>query len=675
MAATILVVDDEAGNCDLIRVELEADGHEVTTADGSAAAAEAIARTEFDVVITDLRMPGLSGVDVLRLARQRSADTQVVVMTGFADLATAIECIGGGAFEFLQKPFDMNVMRETVRRALEHREQLGAAELHRLGQAVIATRDPGRLPEAIVDAAVRAVGADDVSLMVPGADGRLVVLFARGLPLEHHLATVGLDERVAGRVAATGEPALLGRGLADDPRFADLQSHGRVRSSIVYPVLVGQRVLGVLNMNRVEDERPFTRRDLARAGLLAAAVALALENARLLQAAASTERLVAAGQLAASIVHEINNPVACVQASLDGLGLALEAPGFEHAARAAGGEALLERSRLDLADARAGVARVREIVADMKAMAHGDDARRERLDLADVVASALRLSRAELQARAQVQASSSAGCFVLGHAGRLSQVFVNLLLNACQAFGERPAATNRIWVVLTPVGDSVEARVSDNGPGIQPQDLHRVFDPLFTTKAASSGTGLGLSISREIVVGHGGHLRVEGRQGEGATFVVTLPRAAEVEAPPPAPTATPPGPRAPGRALRLLFIDDDAGLLRTYARFFAPLGEVVTVDGGEQALELLAARPDFDVVACDVNLPGIDGPELYRRAIARAPSLANAFLFLTGGVTRRGLGRRLEAIGAPVMEKPFDVKALRRLIVRLAAGRGRPPLA
>jgi len=644
MGASILVADDEAGIRDVLKWELENSGHEVTVVANGHEAVEALRRAEFDVVISDVRMPGLSGLEVLKSTKELSPDSEVLVATGYAELETAVECVRGGAFDFVQKPFDMNELLATVARALERRELRAATALYQASQAIFATKEPQRLPEVIVDVAMKVMDADDVSLMVPDAERQLVVLYSHGMSPELQAVRTALGERVAGRVAVSREPALLTDGLAMDPRFADVPSFGRVRSSIVYPLYAGDRLLGVLNINRLRNERRFRKQDLERASVLASQVSLALENVRLVHQVAASERLAAVGQLAAGVAHEINNPVSCVLAGhsylrermgdLNRLDALFEQGADLHTLQAfrkqLGGRAFLEEMSDALGDAEEGAVRVRDIVRDMRSLARSDDAKRGIIDVNDPIRSALRVAGAELRHRAKVTVRLGEHVDVVGSAGRLSQVFLNLVVNAAQAFGDRPAQANEIEVTSVRDGNDVLARVADNGPGIPPQHLPRIFEAFFTTKGASTGTGLGLSISRDIVRSHGGDIRVESTPGRGATFTVVL-LAAEASTDLAQPTeraAAGDGPPAlaHGPKLRVLFVDDERIILRTYERAFGQTCEVVTAEGGQRALAVLAERKDFNLIVCDLLMPDVSGMEVYRRAKEAHPELEGIFV-------------------------------------------------
>lgn len=527
MEGRLLIVDDEPGMRDLLAWELENAGLEVTAVGSGNEALERLRLAEFDVVISDVRMPGMSGLDVLRAIHELSPGTETIVMTAYAALETAVECVRGGAFDFLQKPFEVDSLLTTVARALERRKLQSAASLFEASQAVLSNDDPTTLPGVIVDVTMRVMGADDASLMLTSCDDTLYVAESRGLDPEARAAVVAIGERVAGRVAASREPVVIESSLAGDSRFSDIASHRRVRSSIVYPLVSGGHLVGLLNINRVKNPRSYRSCDLERASVLASQILLALENRRLLQTMAVSERLAAIGQVAAGVAHEINNPLACVLANQDYIRTVLEElTGLVGRAGTQGVPdllALLNDVTEALADAQKGAAHVREIVRDVQALARGDDTPTE-VDVNDAIRSALRVASPMLNSCMTVTMDLGRDARVLANEGRLSQVFVNLFVNAAQAM-EQPERSGEIRVASSRQRDRVVVEVSDTGPGISPENLARLFEPFFTTKSPGAGTGLGLSISRDIVMRFGGELTAASTVGRGATFTVSLPAA------------------------------------------------------------------------------------------------------------------------------------------------------
>ncbi|HVL72940.1 MAG TPA: ATP-binding protein [Beijerinckiaceae bacterium] len=253
-----------------------------------------------------------------------------------------------------------------------------------------------------------------------------------------------------------------------------------------------------------------------------------------------------------------------------------------------------------------------------------------------------------------------------GDADQLSQVFMNLFVNAQQALQAIPEP-RRLTVTARADNDALVVRVADNGPGIPPQVRSRIFDPFFTTKPVGVGTGVGLSICLGIAAAHGGSLSLE-EAGEGATFVLRLPVAPEAHAPivaAPAPAA------AAGRAAAILVVDDEPEIAELIAEIVAPLAERVDLAAnGLEALEATGARA-YDLVISDLRMPGLDGPGLFRRLRAEPVPFAGRILFVTGDTLHHDLEQFLADTGAPVIEKPFEPAEIRHKVAELLAAPAR----
>ncbi|OJH37272.1 sensor histidine kinase [Cystobacter ferrugineus] len=238
--------------------------------------------------------------------------------------------------------------------------------------------------------------------------------------------------------------------------------------------------------------------------------------ARTLAAQALSERLATVGRLAASVMHEINNPLAFVQANLRFLQEELHAQPLAPGARAE-----LEQV---LAETRSGVERVQRIVLDLKGFSRRDAEESTTCALADVVADAVRLAAVRLKHIAHVKVEMPPELPpVLATPRRLVQVLLNLLVNAGDAIEESGRVSGEILVRGEVRGERVVLLVEDNGPGFPPEVLSRLFESFFTTKGPEKGTGLGLVISRELLEHCGATLTAENREEGGARLRLEWP--------------------------------------------------------------------------------------------------------------------------------------------------------
>jgi CheY-like chemotaxis protein len=239
----------------------------------------------------------------------------------------------------------------------------------------------------------------------------------------------------------------------------------------------------------------------------------------------------------------------------------------------------------------------------------------------------------------------------------LSWFCIIVLANALQSIPEGAASAHRIGVRTFALdGAHVAVEVSDSGSGIPADQLQRIFDPFWTTKPVGQGTGLGLSICHGIVAGLGGRIEVRSVVGVGSTFRVVLPAAEEIPVPRQAPAMEP-----AVRACRVLVIDDERQVGAAIRRTLQACSvDVATC--AEEALQALEADPSYDLVLCDVLLPGVDGIELRERILARWPTLAPRVRFMTGGVFTERARRCLEAETHGWLQKPFRREDLERLL-------------
>jgi len=251
-----------------------------------------------------------------------------------------------------------------------------------------------------------------------------------------------------------------------------------------------------------------------------------------------TEHLASVGRLVAGIAHEINNPINAVVNTAAPLREALiELVPSRHTAETAVPPPLAETLRELPAMLRViarGSRRTHEIVRALHSYADREPKVGEEADVHLILAEALDL--VQHPAKASVRITQELGPLppIVGHAGQLQQVFINLLSNALYAVASRAADAGRefqpqIELQTSADPDRVRIAIRDNGPGISPAVRLRIFDPFFTTKDASSGSGLGLSIVHSIVSRHGGTVAVDTTEAGGACFTVTLPVAGRPE--------------------------------------------------------------------------------------------------------------------------------------------------
>jgi nitrogen-specific signal transduction histidine kinase/CheY-like chemotaxis protein len=378
---------------------------------------------------------------------------------------------------------------------------------------------------------------------------------------------------------------------------------------------------------------------------------------------AERDKLVALGQLAAGVAHEVNNPAAYVLTNLEHLRRLID----DHAEdlESAGlGVVALEMARI-LEDSLEGMHRIREVVSDLRLFSRGADDAIETVDINAIVRAVVNMASSEIKTRARVELEIGEVRPMSGNRGRLTQVLLNLVLNAAQACDEGDRDTNVVRIATREHNGSVCITVSDTGCGIPQQVRAHIFEPFFTTKPANQGTGLGLAVSREVVRRLGGTLSYKSREHVGSTFSVTLP----LREPPPHEqhTSAHSGVNAPARP-RVLLIDDEPGIRRALLRALRRSCDVTAATAADEALELLRSGMRFDVIVSDLLLPGMTGMEFYALIARELPDLTRRVLFVTGGAVTERARQFMVEHAATILSKPVDTRRLEAIIDAVSAG-------
>ncbi|HTB77665.1 MAG TPA: ATP-binding protein [Polyangiaceae bacterium] len=363
-----------------------------------------------------------------------------------------------------------------------------------------------------------------------------------------------------------------------------------------------------------------------------------------------TERLASMGTLSATIAHEINNPLTYVLGSLQLVAARLTGP----LSRMSGAQELAGH----VESAREGADRVRRIVRGLQAFSRQDDDRLEPTDVHAVIERAIEMTGNGIRHRARLVKDLERVPPALASELRLGQVVVNLLVNAAQAIPEGSPETNEIRVRTSCDEETGEVvvTVEDTGSGIEPDVLSRLFEPFFTTKALGEGSGLGLSICHGIVESFGGTIEVDSAVGKGTTFRLRL--RASTSAPPCARREAPESEALPPRRGRLLIVDDDEKVGQSLAYLLRTDHDVEVSVEPRAIAERLLAGERFDVILCDLMMPGMTGMELHATVAKRAPEQADRFVFVTGGAFTPAATAFVGRVSNTVLMKPYDLRAL-----------------
>ena len=553
MSARVLVVDDEVELMTVLCELLAEHGYETV---GCASAEEALGvlqAREIDLLITDLMMPGMDGITLLRLAQEAHPYLLGIVATGQGTIQTAVDAMKGGAFDYVLKPFKLSALLPTLARAAEvgrlkrdNFQLREAVAIYELSQAVALSLDVSVILRKLADAAMEQCEADAVAVLLPVPNGDALEVAAVGgsYPPRMVGTRAALDRDVAAWVARQQEPP--GPNGVMETRAFELPRHADGSHSIIsVPMMAGGRLVGVLNVCVELPSRPLTSGQTKALTILAGTAAAALESASLYEQKRAEERarLVALERAAraeaeaersARVVaekavairdeflsvaaHELKTPITSL---LGAVQLLLRQE--ERGATLAPGQV---RRSMQIVDRQA--AKMSRLVTQLLETSRLDSGQflphRSLVNLTALVTSAVEQARIatdrhEIVLRAPDRVPANVD------ATRFEQVMGNLLDNAIKFSPDG----GRIEVdVSTPRAETIRVAVRDHGIGIPPTRRGELFSRYYQAHAEShrSGLGLGLYISRCIVEHHGGRIGVEFPPDAGTRFVVDLPAGA-----------------------------------------------------------------------------------------------------------------------------------------------------
>ncbi|MCJ2034455.1 response regulator [Methylobacterium sp. J-068] len=609
---TILAVDDEPDI--LIALEdLFEDEYRVLTTSKPAEALEILAATpEIAVILSDQRMPGMTGDAMLAEAR-RIHDAQAILLTGYADMSAVIAALNqGGITGYATKPWDADLLRNTVRQAFER---------HQLGRDLATER---ALLRGLLDNAEDAIAFKDAAGRFVRVNARKADSLGRTIAdclgrTEEDLVGDGTDVRLADAAAiASGEPAdtLTARGAVG----AETWRH-------VTRVPIRDGAGAITHLATIE-------RDVTEQKSL---------EARLRQ----SDKMQALGTLAGGIAHDFNNLLTAILGSLELVGPKIvDQPRVQrlvgNATQAAQRGASLTRRLLSFSRSRD----LRPRAVDVNALIEG---------MHDLLGGSL---GGLVTVETHLAPEAPAACV---DPDQLELAILNLCINARDAMpeGGRIVVSTRVLAVdddpdLTP-GDYLSVEIADSGSGIAPEILARVCEPFFTTKSVGQGTGLGLAMVFGLAQQSAGRLRIASAPGAGTRVEILLPR---TDAATPAEIAARASAVPAARAARILVVDDDAEVRHVTASFLSSFGyhESEAADGSA-ALSLLEQNR-FDLVVADLAMPGMTGVELAE--IVRVRWSGVPVLIVTGHAEAIPIPPDL-----PVLRKPFESVALAAEVSRL----------
>ncbi len=678
--SNILIVDDRADKRVVFRTILEELEQNIVTASSGEEALRWLLDNECAVILLDVNMPGMDGLETAELIRSRrkTAHTPIIFITAFADEMHTARGYSLGAVDYILSPVVPNVLRSKVK-ALVQLHRLNAELLRRADERVAlvkeqaaraAAEESQRRASFLAEATQVIASSLDVDTILKGAAGLVVPFLADYAAI----VLIGEDGRVRGRHVSCvpGWNGFIGgHREAFDARLADCQELAIARGErmscdhVVHsipsedgageppagelhalPLLTRGKARGALLLALGPSGRRIDGDYVTLAESLADRAAASLDNCLLYEEIQNADRR--KNEFLATLSHELRNPLAPLRTAL-------------HLLRAGHVDMQNAQALLESMDRQVGqMTRLVEDLLDVSRITRGAiELRRESLDLATEVRHALDSCHGPLKAGGHelVLSLPDEALSVVADRVRLQQILENLILNAVKY--TQPGG--RIEVSAESDLAGIVIRVRDNGIGIARDKLSQVFD-LFVQVDESpdrtrKGLGIGLALVRDLVKRHGGTVEADSEGlGKGSTFTVRLPRAVRGEQLVAQPRAAETEEALSAR--KVLIVDDNLDAAETLAMMLELLGqETRQAHDGNEALRA-AAECQPDVVFLDIGLPGLSGHEVASR-MRRDLGMTGAYLVaLSGYGTEEDRRKSFYAGFDTHLVKPLDPNAL-----------------
>lgn len=644
----VLIVEDEATNREMLKRRLQREGYRATGAHSGREALHLLRNEAFDVVLLDIQMPEMSGMEVLQILKidHTLRHLPVIMLSALTDVDRVARCIELGAEDYLPKPINSVLLQARLGACLEKKrlrdlEQAHFKALHAeserlrvtlqsLADAVITTDDWGRV-----------VLFNDVATEMTGLSNEAV----HGRPFAE---VFPLQERTQGQAAPSIVTDALAQNMVveSEAEFSLTLPDGRER-------LVSARCAPTYDADGKPLGTVVVVRDVT-------------EKEKMAEEILRTSKLESLGVLAGGLAHDFNNMLTAVLGNLSLL---------QHRAD------LPPEFLPPLKEAERGAVRAQDLTRYLLTFAQGGAPMKQVLRLRGLL---------EETCSFVLRGSNVQGEYHLpadlweteADPHQLAQAVSNVVLNAVEASPAGGQISVHAENLSTPIfdapglpyGDYVRIAIRDRGAGIAEENLARIYDPFFTTK--KQARGLGLAAAYSIIQRHEGHIAVDSTLHAGTTVTIYLPAlrpsmvaALAGELPRTAESFPPAPPAVPVHAVhrqRVLMMDDEDAIRMLVETMLGQAGyEVVATADGDAALaahaEALAAGSPFDLVIMDLTIPGgMGGKEAIRRLRERD---AGVRAIVSSGYSNDPVMANFPSFGFnAVLPKPYTMKDLLRVV-------------
>ena len=523
----ILIVDDELPIREFLEINFN-ETYETDTAGSVKEAAGKIETSKYALVITDMKMPGESGLDLIKLIKEKSPETMVIVVSGYSSVEDAVGALKLGADDYFRKPLELDKFNTVVKNLVEKyrlKKNLSGVqrlfELEKLNRKILESQDINETLPSVLDLICGMFNADSGSIMLfDKSSQKFFVFAARGqkpVEIEEYKAT--LEKSVFGCLAA------IKRGVLPENNTEVLTSAmrscrlpGKIKSSIIEPLAVHEKFIGVLNLNIFSKDKAFSEEDVESISMFSLSLALSMENARFKsELIESNERLKEIDKLKTELVsnvsHELRTPLTAMKGSLDLLLYHSAEPDEQTKKLLTIISNNLERQTklvselLDFSRLGSNTIKIEKKESDLISLIN---------EVVEEMAPLFERSKLDLK-----MSLSKKSVLLNMDPDRIKQVMVNLLSNAIKYTKE-----GSVNIILEEKTESVIISIKDTGCGIPEDQRPRMFTRFFRVDndvtRNTPGFGLGLSLTKVIVEAHGGQIWFECPKEGGSVFSFLL---------------------------------------------------------------------------------------------------------------------------------------------------------
>lgn len=644
----ILIIDDEKHIRQSFADFLEDHDYEVILAENGKIGLELLQSERPDLVLLDLRMPEMHGLEVLRQKKDISPDLPMIVISGANRISDVIQALRYGAWDYLEKPVqDLSILRHSVEKALEkarlvrenrsYQERLESMVKERTWELERSNLHLSNINVHLKKTVEIVKGLsgcldikqfeikllDEFATSIGASGGSIYLVEQEGLKLMHtldpghapdFLAFPLTKNSIFARVLSQKQPFLI-QNITQENVVKSSGWTGYLDGSLlVYPIQDNKGNLISIMTLHSKEYPPFTEQDKEIGSILASYSCEAIRAIKAFDEVREREmqlrqsqKMEAIGTLAGGIAHDFNNILSGIFGYTQLAEMQRDKP---------------ELVKKNLERVMQGAGRASELVAQILTFSRQKEYEMKPLQLYLIVKEAMKFLESSIPSTINIVVNINSKNKILADATQMHQIIMNLCTNAYHAMRDSGGTLSvSLCDVMVNETDSelnclsgpfIELTVEDTGNGIEKKDLERIFDPYFTTKKITQGTGLGLAVVNGIVKKHKGFIKVSSKIGTGTVFRIFFPlmdllgdQTYRIK----------PNLKNVDGSERIMLVDDEKDILVTTQEILSNMGYIVSsfMDGSSAFKAFENSPENYDLVITDMTMPNMDGRTLSQK--------------------------------------------------------------